>query len=254
MNKLLICLLCLGLSGCSLVNHAGEVDWNGWMDWVKDAQGLITETLEIFEEEAPPEVSDDDQDTGPLFYVPIYSHVSEAIGPPGVQLCSGSYVPQHDPSEKAGSIAVGYFLLTRQSDGAKVKTCWKDLLIESPDGAYNWRDYDNENNCKHLYTTAYKNNESGQIDCPLADGTRRGRAFLQFEEDGLWDLSIMARCTNNRTSSAWIGLTLHDGQTHWLTWNQRGSGVGEEGYIEVPIMTDLMFKKTETEVAGGSSQ
>lgn len=245
---LLICLLGACLSGCGI--H-GDVDWEGWVDWVQDGAVLVDEVLEILETEDPPEVPDSDSPAGPLFYPPEYAGVTEAAGPPGVQLCSESYVPGHDPDKWAGSIALGWMELTRQSDGRTVRKCWGELLIESPDGTFSWRDYDRETNCKHLYTTGYKQNEAGQIDCPLADGSRRGRAFMEFSEEGLWDLVIMSRCTTNRTSQAWVGMTLHDGQTHWMIWNQRGYGVGEEGYIPVPIAQGLMFKKTE--VAGGSS-
>ncbi len=176
--------------------------------------------------------------------------------PLGVQLCSSSYVPGNDPNANSGSFAIGKMTLVRQGDGVRREYCWGVLKVESPPDistggpAYNFRDYDGASNCKHLYSTAYKQNEAGAIDCPLADGTRRGRILLEFSEEGSWDVFIYYRATLNRTSSAFLGITIEgeDGSpvTVWHTWNQRGYGEGEEGYVTVPVGSGIIFKRGPT--------
>lgn len=244
-NLIEIALCCSFLVGCSLVDHQKDIDWEGWVDWIKEGQPLLEELLEIFEEDDPP--APDPGPKGPLFYMPEWKLQASSGLSPGVAVMTSCYVPGHAITEPSGSIAISYVLFREQTSGVEFKYCWGQMSIESPAHqstggyGYNWRDYDGDSNCHHLYTTAYPENEAGVIDCPHADGTRRGKASIGFAQPGTWDVWVGYRATPNRTSRAWLSITLGDGVSHWYQWNQRGNGVGDEGYVEVPVGQGLTF-------------
>jgi hypothetical protein len=168
----------------------------------------------------------------PLFNLPVKTHLQKRSPlKPGV-VVSSLYWSQPQESR---SISVGWIEIENHDTGHTMFTCVEQTSLEGPDGTYSWH---HKEPCNHFYTTAHPENSPG------ADGNRRGRSVLVYNEKGKCDVRIHYRATTNR-GVGWLGLTTKTGKkryrTQWYSWDQRGGGVGSETYVTVTVAEGVRF-------------
>lgn len=206
-----------------------------------DVEQIITEASEILDQIPTPHPGETATPTPAPQEATVHqpeSYITQQNStlPLGVCMATQNYVP--GGKDKGCSISIVHFRIQHRWDLKNVTKDFTQLVLSGPNGSNSWN-----TGSGYAYTTRYATNPDTGYQQPLADGTSRGLAMMEFSSGGVYDLYCKAKLTENRGTS-FLGVTVEESKesntTYWWRWDQRSP---KSTSAEIQFGSKVRFKR-----------